>query len=202
MVESLFHGAVAALGGTRDAASRAAYAALEAAYRGRPYHSLRHIEAALETFLFIEDDLDPQDSARVVLALAYHDAVYDPKASDNEARSAALAHAALAPLGLEDADLAIVGRLILATRDHRPSDALEGLVVDADLAILAAPAPAYDAYAAAIRQEYAHVPDDAYREGRRRVLQGLLARPLFASPLLDEAAARANLERELAALET
>ena len=200
MVEALFLSALAALGGAVGPESRAAYAALRSAYEGRAYHSLRHVEHTLETYLFIADDLPPTAGARVVLALAYHDAVYDPQAGDNEARSALMARRALAPLGVEEADLAGIERLILLTRGHEATDPLGSLVVDADLAILQEPPERYDAYAAAIRREYAFVPDDAYRNGRRRVLEGLLGRRLFTSPLLDEAAARANIEREIAGL--
>lgn len=198
MVESLFLSAVTALGGSQDTKAEAAYASLERRYRGRAYHSLRHIEAVLEAYLFLAEDLDPPSAARVVLALCYHDAVYDPRAEDNEAQSADLARTALAPLGIDEADLDEIARLILVTRDHRADDPQGALVADADLAILQATPDEYDRYAAAIRKEYAHVPEDAYRTGRRRVLEGLLARDsLFVSPLLDEAAARANLSREI-----
>jgi len=179
-----------------------AYATLEASYRDRKraYHNLRHIERVLETFLAIEEDLDPMDGARIILALCYHDAVYDPKQKDNEAKSAALARRELAPLGVEEADLAEIERLILVTKNHRASDPLGGVVVDADLAILASATAEYDAYAKAIRKEYAFVPDEEYRAGRRQVLESLLSKKLFASPLLDEEAARDNLEREIASL--
>ncbi len=53
------------------------------------------------------------------------------------------------------------------------------------------------AYAQAIRQEYAAVPDELYRPGRRRVLEGFLARPqIYLTERLRalwEAPARANL---------
>ena len=197
MVESLFNGALRVFGVSSELRL---YERLEAAYGWRAYHNLRHIEEALGTFLTIEEDLAPLDEARAILALAYHDAVYDPKSLDNEARSAAFMRAELAPLGADEADLAEIERLILVTRDHQAEDFLGGLVVDADLAILAAPRDEYDRYAVAIRREYAHVPDEAYRIGRARVLEALLNRKLFTSPLLDERAARANMVRELGRL--
>ena len=55
-----------------------------------------------------------------------------------------------------------------------------------------------------IRYEYQHYPDAAYASGRSAVLRALLAKPrLFLSPTTPaaaEAAARENLQRELAAL--
>jgi predicted metal-dependent HD superfamily phosphohydrolase len=75
------------------------------------------------------------------------------------------------------------------------------LVVDIDLAVLAADSASYDAYAAAVRREYASVPDQAFREGRTVVLRGFLERPaIYATPAihdLRERPARANLRREL-----
>lgn len=195
MVETLFTHAVTVLGGRDLAATGRAYADLEAAYLGRAYHNLRHIEHTLETYLFLAEDLDPEDGARVVLALNYHDVVYDPQAKDNEAQSAAFARRSL--VELEEADLMEIERLILLTHGHRADDLVGALVVDADLAILQASPQEYDAYAAAIRQEYGFVSDEDYRAGRTRVLEELMARKLFTSPLLDEDAARANMRREI-----
>ncbi len=60
------------------------------------------------------------------------------------------------------------------------------------------------AYALAIRQEYSVVPDTLYRLGRRRVLEGFLARAqIYRTERLRalwEAPARANLSGEIAAL--
>ena len=69
---------------------------------------------------------------------------------------------------------------------------------------MAAEPSRYDAYAAAIRKEYAHVPDDAYRAGRADVLRRFAARPVI-FPDADfaqacERKARDNLEREIASL--
>ena len=69
---------------------------------------------------------------------------------------------------------------------------------------MGAPWPTYKQYAQAIRQEYAHVADDNYRDGRTAVLQGLLAHPklyltdYYYSQL--EAQARDNIKRELISL--
>jgi predicted metal-dependent HD superfamily phosphohydrolase len=62
----------------------------------------------------------------------------------------------------------------------------------------------YDAYAAAIRQEFIHVPEPDYRAGRARVLDHFAARaviypdPAFAATYDQQA--RTNLVRELASL--
>jgi predicted metal-dependent HD superfamily phosphohydrolase len=159
----------------------------------RRYHDRAHLRRMLEV-------LGPDAPAPVRLAAWYHDAVYDPRAADNEERSAALAAAQLPGL---DVDPAEVVRLVLLTRDHAadPTDPAGALLCDADLAILAAPEPEYAAYVAAVRAEYAFVPDDAFRAGRAAVLRRLLALPaLFHAHPGWEAPARANLSTELAQL--
>ena len=64
------------------------------------------------------------------------------------------------------------------------------------------PTDRYAEYVAAVRREYAHVPDRAFREGRAAILRDLLAKPhLFHTAYAREHwedAARANVQRELA----
>ena len=170
--------------------------AVQLAEPQRRYHDLSHIEQLLAA---LPDD---RASPELVAAIWLHDIVYDPRAGDNEERSAAQARVDLAGSGI---DAERVAALILGTKRHDGEDAEQRLLNDLDLSILAAPAAAYDRYAGAIRAEYAHVPEPAYRTGRAAVLRGFLAQPaIFAAPLFTgrEAQARANLRREIASLET
>jgi predicted metal-dependent HD superfamily phosphohydrolase len=144
----------------------------------------------------------------VALAAWYHDAVYDPRAAppDNEEASVALALRELPRLGVPPDVVAEVARLVRLTAGHHaePGDHNGALLCDADLAVLAADEAEYDAYAAAVRREYAHVPEDAFRAGRAAVLEQLLALPqLYRLPDTHaawEARARANLAREVTSL--
>jgi predicted metal-dependent HD superfamily phosphohydrolase len=180
---------------------------LEAAYAEphRRYHTRAHIEACLRLLDEVQE-LTACERQILVWAVWWHDAVYDPRAPDNEARSADLAAADLAGRGASPDDRAEVARLIRLTAGHEvsPGDRLGAILVSIDLAILAAPPADYDAYARAVRQEYAHVPDELWRVGRRRVLQRFLDAPvIFPDPVLRarfEAQARENLARELATL--
>jgi predicted metal-dependent HD superfamily phosphohydrolase len=67
--------------------------------------------------------------------------VYEAKASDNDARSAALAQARLTELGATLDQVERVGALILATRNHwEAPDMGDGdYFLDVDIAILGAP---------------------------------------------------------------
>lgn len=170
----------------------------------RRYHTLDHLTFMLSIVDRHAASADDADAVR--LAAWFHDAVYDPTASDNEMRSAALAAAVLPALTVTPERTAEVVRLVWLTATHAVDDADTNgaLLCDADLAILAVAPESYDNYRRAIRDEYAHVPDDAFRVGRSAVLRQLLGlEKLFHLPALrDEwdAQARANLLDECDAL--
>ena len=164
------------------------------------YHDLRHRAEVLARI----DELDGAgarfDRVPVVLAAWFHDAVYDGEPGA-EGRSAQWAERAL-----PDPPAAEVARLVRMTEHHLPfpDDRNGGVLSDADLAILAAPAERYAAYVADVRREYAHVPEPDFRAGRAAVLDALMAKPsLFhtgAAVRLWESTARANVEAELRGL--
>ncbi|WP_327324424.1 hypothetical protein OG735_19210 [Streptomyces sp. NBC_01210] len=167
----------------------------------RRYHTVDHLTAVLNHIDVLEEHAADPDLVR--LAAWFHDAVYLPDRSENEERSAHLAERALTEAGLIPAATAEVARLVRLTVTHAPEiDDLNGAVLcDADLAILAAPPEPYAAYSAAVREEYAFVPDDAFRAGRAAVLRQLLGLPrLFRTPHGErewESRARHNLATEL-----
>ena len=92
-----------------------------------------------------------------------------------------------------------------ATHDLAGVDRDTAVLLAADLAVLAAEPSRYADYATAVRREYAHVDDDAWRAGRGAVLRTLLDGARSSSPPelgLDEweRRARANLTSELASI--
>jgi len=96
-----------------------------------------------------------------------------------------------------------VADLILATAHTGAStddpDAM--VLLDADLGILGADEKRYRRYAAAIRREYAHVADEAYRIGRAGVLGAFLKRDaIYRTERMHQTGeefARTNLRREI-----
>lgn len=176
----------------------------------RRYHTTRHL---VEMFWALEEleevgEIDDHQCAIARLAAWFHDAIYDPsaKSGSNEADSAVLARDTLPLLSFRDDDVTAVDRLIRLTARHDTDAAipLEAAFQDADLWILAAPQERFDCYCDQVRQEYAHVPEAAYRRGRRAVLVPLLHRDNIyrTSHALHcwETPARINLGRELARL--
>jgi predicted metal-dependent HD superfamily phosphohydrolase len=159
----------------------------------RHYHSIEHVAAMLH------EGRDLRLTDAQVLAVWFHDAVYDPRGSDNEERSAALARELLA--GMEPATVELVARIVLDTKAHVPSVPESAPVIDLDLSPLALPWERFAANSAAIRREYAHLPDAEFAAGRRAFLQRMLARPRLywtGSGARLEEPARANLRRAIA----
>ena len=181
-------------------------AELAAAYSepGRRYHDARHLAEVLERLEELAAHGVAFDRTPVLLAAWFHDGVYDGRPGA-EGRSAAWAADALAPW-VDRALVAEVVRLVLVTEHHRPADDDRNgcALSDADLAILAAAPQRYAEYAAAVREEYAHVSDPDFAAGRTAILRDLLAKPhLFQTAHARatwEDRARANVERELADL--
>ncbi|MFE0459022.1 HD domain-containing protein [Kitasatospora sp. NPDC058965] len=171
----------------------------------RRYHTTEHLRAVLDRVDELAAHAADPDAVR--LAAWFHDAVYRPDRSENEERSAELAVRALREAGLAEARIEQVARLVRLTLSHHPEpgDRDGEVLCDADLAILGAEPARYAAYAAAVREEYAFVPEPDFRAGRAAILRQLLALPaLYRTPeavARYDARARANLAAELTALE-
>lgn len=170
----------------------------------RHYHTVRHLADVLAC---VEELADVATDVHAVrLAALFHDAVYDPLRRDNEERSAEVATGMLAGLSVEPGLVAEVARLVTLTAGHDPApDDRDGAVLcDADLAVLARDQRGYETYVRAVRAEYHVLDEQTWRSGRAGVLRGLLARSdLYRTARYrehHEAAARANLMAELAAL--
>jgi predicted metal-dependent HD superfamily phosphohydrolase len=167
----------------------------------RRYHTREHLVAVLDLVDELAGHADDADAVR--LAAWFHDAVYDPERGDNEERSAWLAERMLTDTDVGRLVIAEVARLVRLTATHapKPEDRNGHVLCDADLAILAAEPGRYAAYAAAVREEYAFVPDEYFERGRADVLRGLLELPeLFHTPMARERLepkARHNIETEL-----
>jgi predicted metal-dependent HD superfamily phosphohydrolase len=164
----------------------------------RHYHHLGHIASSLAEF-----DATGSNNSLIEGAIWFHDVIYDPKRGDNEAASIAwFLDATSSWLDLEAA--AVITRLIEATDFRLPltDDPDSRLMVDIDLAILSASPEAYDDYCQAIRQEYAHVSAEAFRDGRAKVMAGFLERPIYRTEWFigREERARENIVRELGRL--
>ncbi|GHC89079.1 hypothetical protein GCM10007079_34690 [Nocardiopsis terrae] len=167
----------------------------------RRYHTLSHLWSALCAVEVLREEAHDVDAVRY--AVWFHDAVYEGRPGQDEDESAALAERLLSLMGQDPERIAEVVRLVGVTKDHRPGprDADGAVLSDADLSTLAAGPEEYLAYTGAVRAEYRHVPDEAFRAGRLGVLRSLLEAPnIFHTPFGRthwEPRARSNMLAEI-----
>jgi len=183
---------------------------LKVAYQAprRAYHNWDHITYLLAEFQRLAAHW--RRPAAVETAIYWHDVVYEPTSATNEADSAALMEERL--LGRAAPEMIADARdLVLATASHDvPAEMAADLAkdcalfLDMDMSILGAAPDRFDAYDAAIREEFTVIPDEVYRPRRAAVLAGFLARErLFLTDVYHrshDAQARENLKRAISRL--
>jgi len=164
----------------------------------RLYHNQQHIAECLAEFDGSRQLA--QQPAALELALWFHDAVYDPKAADNEEQSAAMARNCLetGPSRLA----ATVSDLVMATKSHSTEAGPDAaLMVDVDLSILGKGEQRFAEYESQIREEYRSVPGLIFNSKRAEILERFLARSrIYATDFFAtkyEQQARRNLESSI-----
>ncbi|ADI90038.1 hypothetical protein AOLE_05715 [Acinetobacter oleivorans DR1] len=146
------------------------YDELIAAYseKQRAYHTVQHIYECLNLLESIRSELN--DAHAVALALWFHDAIYDPKAKNNELKSAELFEQYMAQY-LPVNTVQKIKRWILATQKHALTNETDlQFLLDIDLSILAATPERFIQYEQQIQKEYAWVDPEVYLIKRKEVL--------------------------------
>lgn len=172
----------------------------------RYYHTLEHIEDMLKQRLGAPLD----DVVTVDLAIIYHDIVYDPTSKTNEEDSAQLFRGCFDWVSLVNVDIEMVCKYIELTKAHDVSAADDNdlkMFIDIDMSILGRDREGYTVYARKIRQEYIHIPDAAYCQGRAAFLRSVISsdKRIFASEMywgMFEEKARENMNWECSQLES
>jgi predicted metal-dependent HD superfamily phosphohydrolase len=191
---------------TRRAPPPAWFEQLTALYNEphRHYHNALHIADCLAEFDRAHHLAS--NPVAVEFAIWFHDARYEPRASDNEERSADLATDWLSRQGASDVLADAVRRLVLATKAHDTGVCPDApLMVDVDLSILGAAPDRFWEYERQIRAEYAWVDDRVFAVKRAEILESFLTRPRIYSTrdFFDrlETRARANLAASICRLQ-
>lgn len=167
-------------------------AILQYAAPGRFYHGLDHLHecvASIPAWLFAfresvnQDELE-QTIWTMALGLLYHDVVYDPKAKDNEYRSAVTLlnnvkqyNAYAASMGLPEMDPTGACRLIRLTTHQALSEepsASEKVALDIDLSGLGKDRHTFLKNERNIRLEFGHLSYEEWVDGRLKFINHFL----------------------------
>ena len=142
----------------------------------RYYHDLTHVRQLLKTVEEVKQSINNYPA--ILLAVWFHDYIYNPQAQDNELKSAEYAVEFLCKFNAAENLINLVEKIILSTYKHQPLiDDLDCMIfLDADLSILGASTKKYRQYAFNIRREYKHLNDRNYYQGRIKVLENFLSR--------------------------
>ena len=166
----------------------------------RHYHNAQHITDCLKEFDSTRDAA--HEPHAVELAIWFHDAIYNPRAGDNEERSAELAAQFIRETGVAKEFQPSVNQLVLATKHHDGTlhrDA--ALMVDIDLSIFGQTPERFWKYEDQIRKEYEWVPGNIFTVKRAEILQRFLSRDkIFGTKFFFskyETQARVNLAESL-----
>lgn len=170
----------------------------------RAYHNERH----LQDIFYMAQDLNLMLSENQKLAILYHDIVYIPGNPTNEELSVMLmkTHIAQHPVAFKAAwpnvDVKKVSQIILDTKSHKATIDESRVVLDLDMAIMAANPERYAEYVEEIKREFAQFAGPQFNAGRKQFLESLLAQEeiFITDPFWRELEnnARNNIERELA----
>lgn len=185
------------------------FASLETRWREphRRHHDGRHLAECLDLLIhWIELAQFPNE---VAIAIWFHDAIYDPKSTQNERDSANWAVRELTVARVNGDSIDRIEELILSTdhgsrfQHHEQPDMQ--LLHDIDMAVLGSQPERYRRYQAGVASEYSFA-GDAYASGRGRFLQSLLdSEWIYKTPAgrsTFEEQARANIQQELTDLQT
>jgi nicotinate (nicotinamide) nucleotide adenylyltransferase len=179
---------------------------------GRFYHTAMHLKEMLEYLQILRQTsiLSKQQSLPMVLAIFFHDVVYNPNSIQNEKDSAMLFEEFNQDVGIDTSISKAVVTMILATEKHQilpmPDvdedmfQSAQAYFLDLDMAVLGKKPEAYLEYAALIRQEFSFVDPRTYCSKRAEILQSFLAKTIFQTRLFQEAMeerARHNLCQEI-----
>ena len=161
----------------------------------RYYHNLYHIGKLVEEYESLETK-----NEHLVLAIWFHDIVYDPKATGgkNEMESAEYMK--------KFQENSMVDAIIRATIKHQLPQEMESkddcaIFLDMDLSVLGWKPEQYNDYCHRIRMEYHHVPNDKFIPGRIKVLEHLGSQETIYLTdhfrLKYESQARENMKNEI-----
>ena len=179
----------------------------------RRYHTFIHIRNMTSYWenLIRDTDISHETTVDVLLAILFHDIIYDTKWSRKIILEEASAQEFITfcertHLDISSERINHVANLIRSTATHTPMDNDQAALafLDSDMYILSIDRHQYIEYARQVRDEWAHIDDATYVRGRMNFLIGVLETPriYFTDNMINrEDIARDNMRYELKLLD-
>ena len=143
----------------------------------RYYHNAAHIDHCLAQFDNVAAEIS--DPEAIELAIWFHDVIYDPKADDNEQKSAELFQTVVG----KQRNIAFVSKVVdlIELTFHRlaPLNTDQQYILDIDLSSFGLPWELFSRDSQNIRREHSHLSDEEFARSHLSFLHGLLKRPQF-----------------------
>lgn len=172
----------------------------------RAYHTWEHIVECIKEAEALYGKDVWVTKPELMMAILFHDVVYDPHSHTNEKDSRKTMEEMLSTSGAPQKFIVRVGELIMVTT-HKNIAVVddEALIVDIDLSVLGKPWERFYHYEVQIRQEYHFVPCHEFVKGRVNILKGFLSRDrIYTTDYFHtkyERVARRNLSNSINILE-
>jgi len=171
----------------------------------RFYHNFYHIKHMIEVILPLRSKIKDWDS--LIFSIFFHDYVYKPEKNyPNEEKSALYAKAWLLSLNIPNKRLKKIDKWILLTKYNEKEEKEEYdedlfFLIDADLSQLGYPWITYELNSFLIKQEYNHLTEKEWINGRIQFLKSMLNREtIFLTDYFSEKfekTAKENIQKEL-----
>ncbi|TDQ09447.1 HD domain-containing protein [Pedobacter metabolipauper] len=188
---------------SNPAAAKALWNEIVSNYSGkdRHYHNMEHLQNFYNQLKKCKDLTTDDDL--LIIAMVYHDVIYNSVDHKDEERSADMAVERLKSIGYPEEQIAKCKALILATKTHALStDTDTNYFNDADMTILGLDRNTYETYVKNVRLEYGDTPQ--FSAGRKKVLQYFLGMErIFKTDFfykIYEKSARENIAAEISTL--
>ena len=173
---------------------------LEAYSTNRYYHTIAHINYMLKHMYGFE--LNGRDFSKMIMAILYHDIVYDAASNKNEYNSAEFFanHNKNLSAFNEDEVEEIKSLILIKSHKETPKTKLEKIICDLDLRELSS--DRQSEITEQVRKEYSHLSDKEFYKGRLEFFKNMLNKKfiyhtdLYRSSLEDQARHKITKEIE------
>jgi len=144
----------------------------------RHYHNLNHIIQCFEQYDNIVEKIPISCPEEIMMAIWFHDVIYDPRRIDNELKSANLADLCLSRYISRIAVSRIINMILLSGQHSQTLEEKlsidQQVFLDIDLSILGQAPEIYDAYSENVRKEYSFIDEDIFFLKRKEILENFL----------------------------